>query len=763
MIVSAKFDIVAPPQFSDRGSILKNHHKIKLIAASVALTASFGVSAGLGGLNVQSRLGEPFSGSITVTGDEAKALLEGSKASVSNSGLRTSVRKSGDKAVLNIRSARPIHDPVLIFQVGVGSQSREYTAIIDPAGYNGRSDGAARPADSAAGRSESVQPSAQQARERVTRPAPEPARRATAERKAANAAKPKTRQSDNAPVYGRRHLVRQGETLTGIASRIRPQGMTLAQTMQALVNANPDVFVGNDADRMLAGKILDIPPRAKLQQLAAQTPSVRVPSEQIAHDSAADKADSPVAVPASAPQSAASGPTADDRVDAAAAASEAAVPTTTASDNATPAAASAATASGAPVVQNTQASAEDSADSGLWRWLLLGGAALIAAYLLAKLLGRKKAEKETEEIFPEPVIDELPPNSPVLDEPRFEEREPVFGEKSPSMTQTAALGSAAAATAATAASRQYKPADDELDIEDDFGDDIFFTDVEEVPAVSRGDVKVDLNAIDNAQGGIPSGAVTRDAETEKRREADWDAIESTESVYEPEPENPYDFSAGQASVQQLKDVQAEDFGLRNTQSEFLTAENDRPSESKQAEEAWDFFAEDTPDARSVAPAPLPETSLPDVSKAAAEGEPERVQDAPLEFSLGEDSVSSDAPVEASAVEEGIFDTRENDSLSLQDSQDLSIEAQPVNQAVETETLDWADITVDDIADGRGEAGFISEAVGMTAPLEAKYELAKMYVEIGDPEAAKETLQQLLEESDGAILAKAKAMLQDLGA
>ena len=33
---------------------------------------------------------------------------------------------------------------MLIFQVGAGSQSREYTAIIDPAGYSGKTDGSSR-------------------------------------------------------------------------------------------------------------------------------------------------------------------------------------------------------------------------------------------------------------------------------------------------------------------------------------------------------------------------------------------------------------------------------------------------------------------------------------------------------------------------------------------------------------------------------------------------------------------------------------------
>ena len=114
---------------------LKNNHRIKLIAASLALTTSLSAVGGLGGLNVQSNLGEPFSGTVTVTGEEAKVLLNGGNATLSDGNLRTSVRKSGDKAVINIRSNTPINDPVLVFQVGVGSQSRQYTAIIDPADY----------------------------------------------------------------------------------------------------------------------------------------------------------------------------------------------------------------------------------------------------------------------------------------------------------------------------------------------------------------------------------------------------------------------------------------------------------------------------------------------------------------------------------------------------------------------------------------------------------------------------------------------------
>ena len=47
--------------------MLKQHHSIKVIAASLLTAASFQAFAGLGSLSVHSALGEPFSGSIVVT------------------------------------------------------------------------------------------------------------------------------------------------------------------------------------------------------------------------------------------------------------------------------------------------------------------------------------------------------------------------------------------------------------------------------------------------------------------------------------------------------------------------------------------------------------------------------------------------------------------------------------------------------------------------------------------------------------------------
>ncbi|WP_372726562.1 type IV pilus assembly protein FimV, partial [Neisseria meningitidis] len=100
---------------------MKNNRQIKLIAASVAVAASFQAHAGLGGLNIQSNLDEPFSGSITVTGEEAKALLGGGSVTVSEKGLTAKVHKLGDKAVIAVSSEQAVRDPVLVFRIGAGA------------------------------------------------------------------------------------------------------------------------------------------------------------------------------------------------------------------------------------------------------------------------------------------------------------------------------------------------------------------------------------------------------------------------------------------------------------------------------------------------------------------------------------------------------------------------------------------------------------------------------------------------------------------
>ena len=637
---------------------------------------SLSASAGLGGLNVQSHLGEPFTGSITVTGEEAQVLLNGGKATISNGNLRAAVRKSGDKAVVTIRSSKAIKDPVLVFQVGVGAQSREYTAIIDPAGYDAKDAASVRTRQAAESQSFEPTRNTQQPATKNNKAAGNQAAqvRKDAQRKAEKKqVQTAFAKNDTAVRSGRQHLVRTGETLIAIASSIRPQGMTLDQTIQALVNANPDVFIDNNANRMLAGKVLNIPSRSELQRLAASSP-VKADTAPEKGNEAANTTEAKTEKPVTQPDAQTETQVKDaganlqqqEEVKQASAAQTEQAASAAVNENA----ASAAPASDVqdvmasdnqenvlasePVATTDSAaeSAESESDGNLWKWLLVGGAALIAAWLLLRAAGKRKDEPKAESVS------------------RKGEEKPV---------QKSAAASAAAAVAASKVTPSEKTQEGLL-VEDDFEDDVVINEVEESSNVD--DVKLDLGKIDHSQTGILSSAVTHDAETEQRRHADWDNIESTESVYEPEPENPY---------QPVSVVM-----------------------------------------------------------------PERNEE-PLEFTVETPENSDDHVLP--------FDVKQDQDVQIQETKEEAEKEEAASEfVIEEGALEWEAEDVSVAADkSNSERGFVSESVGMTAPLEAKYDLAKMYIEIGDPEAARETLQGLIEEAEGDILYKAQKLMKELGA
>ena len=659
---------------------------------------SLGASAGLGGLNVQSHLGEPFTGSITVTGEEAQALLNGGKATISNGNLRAAVRKSGDKAVVTIRSSKAIKDPVLVFQVGVGAQSREYTAIIDPAGYDSKDAASVRTRPAAESQSSEPTRNAQQPVTKNNKAAGNQAAQARkdvqrkAEKKQVQTASAK---NDTASRLGRQHLVRTGETLMAIASSIRPQGMTLDQTIQALVNANPDVFIDNNANRMLAGKVLNIPNRSELQRLAASAPVKTNTATEKGNETVnatEAKTEKPVVQPEAQTEAQVkdAGVNTQQQEEVKQASAEQTEQTASAAVNEN--AASTVPASdvqdvmASDVQENVVASepvattdsvaeqTESESDGNLWKWLLAGGAALIAAWLLLKAAGKRKDEPE---------------EAPVS---RKDEEKAV--QKN--------VAASAAAVAATKVMPSEKTQDG-LFIEDDFEDDVVINEVEESSTIN--DVKLDLGKIDNSQTGILSGAVTHDAETEQRRYADWDSIESTESVYEPEPENPY--QPVSVVMPERKEEQA------NTFAEFDFATETKVFESRNEE--------------------------------------------PLEFTVDtpEDSDGHVLP----------FDIKQDQDLQIQETKEEVEKEEAASEfVIEEGALEWGAEDVSVAADkSNSDRGFVSESVGITAPFEAKYDLAKMYIEIGDPEAARETLQGLIEEAEGDILHKAQKLMKELGA
>lgn len=55
------------------------------------------------------------------------------------------------------------------------------------------------------------------------------------------------------------YRVRDGDTLTRVATKFKPEGISLDQMLVALYRANPSGFVGNNMNRMRAGTVLSVP------------------------------------------------------------------------------------------------------------------------------------------------------------------------------------------------------------------------------------------------------------------------------------------------------------------------------------------------------------------------------------------------------------------------------------------------------------------------------------------------------------------------
>ncbi|HEZ2513494.1 TPA: FimV family protein [Neisseria meningitidis] len=836
---------------------MKNNRQIKLIAASVAVAASFQAHAGLGGLNIQSNLDEPFSGSITVTGEEAKALLGGGSVTVSEKGLTAKVHKLGDKAVIAVSSEQAVRDPVLVFRIGAGAQVREYTAILDPVGYSPKTKSAL--SDGKTHRK--TAPTAESQENQNAK-----ALRKTDKKDSANAAVK--------PAYnGKTHTVRKGETVKQIAAAIRPKHLTLEQVADALLKANPNVSAHG---RLRAGSVLHIPNlnRIKAEQPKPQTAKPKAetasmpsePSKQATVEKPVEKPEAKVAAPEAKAEKPAVRP---EPVPAAnTAASE------TAAESAPQEAAASAIDTPTDETGNAvsepveQVSAEEETESGLfggsYTLLLAGGGAALIALLLLLRLAQSKRARRTEESVPE--------EEPDLDDAADDGIEITFAEvETPATPEPAPKNDVNDTLALDGESEEELSAKQTFDVETD---------------TPSNRIDLDFDSLAAAQNGILSGALTQDEETQKRADADWNAIESTDSVYEPETFNPYNpveiviDTPEPESVAQTAENKPEtvdtDFsdnlpsnnhiGTEETASAkpaspsglagFLKASSPETilektvAEVQTPEELHDFLkvyetdavaetAPETPDFNAAAddlsallqPAEAPSVEenvtetvaeTPDFNATAddlsallqpsevpavEENAAEIVADdlsallQPAEAPAVEENVTKTVaeipdfnataddlsallqPSEVPAVEENAAETVADDlSALLQPAEAPAVEENAAEITLETpdsntseadalpdflkdgeeETVDWSIYLSEENIPNNADTSFPSESVGSDAPSEAKYDLAEMYLEIGDRDAAAETVQKLLEEAEGDVLKRAQALAQELG-
>jgi len=249
-------------------------------SATVLLTAPLGAWAlGLGDIELQSALNQPLRAEIellSVTPEDLDGLRVGlaSRAAFERyeleltselNGLEFRVdRTAAGRYVVRVTSRQPMANPFLTILVEAtwprGRLLREYTVLLDPPVFTPEI-GAEPPIRQAEAGAPS-NASGAFARPSQPAPSPQPASRP------APAATSASRPADPALASGSYGPVQASETLWSIASRLRPDGVTVNQMMVALYEANPNAFDGN-MNVLLRGATLTIPDRNAITALSA--------------------------------------------------------------------------------------------------------------------------------------------------------------------------------------------------------------------------------------------------------------------------------------------------------------------------------------------------------------------------------------------------------------------------------------------------------------------------------------------------------------
>lgn len=258
-------------------------------ACLLALMLASGSAAalGLGQIQVKSGIGEPLLAEIPVISSDPEELrqLQASLASPATftrigleppigvvAGLQfTPTVDASGRPIIRVTSSQPVTQAMLTFLIevdwGQGRLVREYSALVDT------------PQSVAAQPVQPVQAPVVESPPVIQRPqAPRPAAaaaqqapRPTPEARPAPAPVASRPTAPSAPAADAdRYAVRRGDTLSRIANRVSPEGITSEQTMVGLLRANPQAFIGGDMNQLRSGSVLRVPRADELDEVEAR-------------------------------------------------------------------------------------------------------------------------------------------------------------------------------------------------------------------------------------------------------------------------------------------------------------------------------------------------------------------------------------------------------------------------------------------------------------------------------------------------------------
>ena len=261
---------------------MKNRVRLRFNALAGAIAILGGLASldanalALGQLRVQSSLGEPLRAEIDIVEinqEEASSLRAGIASpeafksagldySPAVAGVQISLEKRADgRSYLRLSSNRPVSEPFVDLMLDASWSSgrvvRDYTLLFDPPSLRGPSTTTATPQSPAVPQlPRAASEAAGGVRNTPRNPPPVAAARP--------APMPRAQTEKAAPVPrpepgGQQVTVKAGDTAGKIAAQNRPASVSLDQMLIALLQSNPDAFVGGNVNRLKSGAVLDMP------------------------------------------------------------------------------------------------------------------------------------------------------------------------------------------------------------------------------------------------------------------------------------------------------------------------------------------------------------------------------------------------------------------------------------------------------------------------------------------------------------------------
>ncbi len=241
-------------------------HKFKLkhlaLALSLVALPYSAMAAGLGKLNIMSSLGEPLRAEIELI-SASPAELSSLTANIapleayqqqkldkpeSHNNIQVTVKKNAlGLDVLELKSNQAITDPFLDMLIQVdwasGRLLREYTLLLDPPGYKGEV--------------------------LANTTVASPPTTSTVKKSNASSAQATAKPVETQPYdENAQHTTVRGDTLSNIARRLKPEGVSLEQMLVGLYQANPEAFSGKNMNRLKVGQIIRVPSQEAIQALS---------------------------------------------------------------------------------------------------------------------------------------------------------------------------------------------------------------------------------------------------------------------------------------------------------------------------------------------------------------------------------------------------------------------------------------------------------------------------------------------------------------